>query len=426
MPVALPTLTKDSTLADVRNAQVEAAKALIELRAKPTDKRTADHPVDVKEVADFLINGDLIERALDSGERAARAAEEETRNKAAGGRSFGAGLGTEYRSMGAQAVETDEFTRWAEAGGLRNGKFETEVRNLIGEFTGGAFQTGSDAFLPVGQPQMVAGSQQRRRAFVRNLMSVQGTGLRTIPYMRELNQITNETGAQMVSEGSAKPEVTLSFERYLAFVEKIAAWLPATEEILTDAPTLRGYIDTRLEYMLMIREEQQILFGSGASPQLPGLDTLAGTQSQPMATGGGETAGDYSATIGKAIGLIENVDGEPDGVVANPIDYWTAVTKRHANQFDNGFGTGAPAAAAQNITWGLPVVRTRAMTSGTAWTASWALGSTLFDRQQTTIKVGDQHSDFFVRNLLVILAEKRIAVAWHRPNLFVRCAVPVT
>jgi HK97 family phage major capsid protein len=411
---ALPTITPEAELPEVRTALADGAKVLLELRSTPADKRGETFEADARETVDFLHDINLIH---DSMERAARVAEpEEPESK--GGKSLRHGGDGEVRSLGAQFVEAEGYDEWA-GSERRGGTFQTEVRNLIGGFTVGGFASGSDAWLPVATPQMVTGSMQRRRAFVRDLMSVQSTGLKVIPYLREVNQLTNETGAQMTAEGSAKAEVTMNFERYNAIVEKITAWLPATDEILSDAPTLRGYIDTRLEYMLMIREEQQVLAGNGTSPQLPGLDSIAGTQDQAA------VAGDFPGTIAAAIGKVENVDGEADGFVGNPIDYWTAVGKRHADQFDNGFGGNAPATVS-GITWGLPSVRTRAMASGDGWVGSWRLGSTLFDRQQTTIEVGNQHSDYFTRNLVAIRAEKRVAVAWHRPNLFVDVVVPTT
>lgn len=422
MPFA-GTLTPDADHAAVSEQLRAAASYALELRARPADQRGEGYEADLRSAVDFIHFADPIARALEHAELNQRQADGLAQIR--GSRAFAAGDADEIRSMGQQVTLGEDYAAWVAAGGRSRGAYQVEVRNLIGGFTAGAYDSGSDGLLPVGSPVMAAGSMQRRRPFVRNLMSVQSTGLRVVPYVRETNQLTNETGAQMTSEGSAKAEVTMGFENYNAVVEKITAWIPATDEILTDAPTLRGYIDTRLEYMLMIREEQQVLAGTGSTPQIQGLSTLSGTQSQVMITGGGETTGDWSATIGASIGLIENVDGDADGVVSNPIDYWTATIKRHANQFDNGFGSGAPGAPG-NISWGLPVVRTRAQATGTAWVGAWALGSTLFDRQQTTIKVGDQHSDYLIRNLLVILAEKRIAVAWHRPNLFVKATVPTS
>lgn len=429
----LPSLTKDSTLADVRKAQVEAARELIELRSRPADKRDDKFVAEVREAADFINNGDLIERALLAGQRdaddkarEARDAEAARRAAVHGGRSLAAD-GTpdiEVRSFGRQVVEAEGYDDWAKQG--KRGPFVAEVRTLIGEFPNTPqYNTNSNAFLPVATPIMNIGSIQRRRAFVRDLMSVQATGLKVIPYVRELNQVTNETGVVMVSEGSAKSEVAMVFETYNAVVEKMAGWLPVTDEIVSDAPTLMGYINGRLEYMTMIREEQQVLAGTGSSPQIQGLATLSGTQTQAMVTGAGNDQ-DFPGTMAQAFGKIENVDGSPDGVVCNPLDFWVAVGKRHANQFDNGFGAGAPGSpgSPSGVTWGETCIRTRAIAAGTAWAGSWKMGSTLFDRETFTIKVFDQHNDYAIRNLQLVLAEKRIAVAWHRPALFVNCTVP--
>jgi HK97 family phage major capsid protein len=410
----LPTLTKDSNLSDVRKAGVDAAGLLLEMRAVPKDKRGDTFEAEAKEVVDFIHELDIIEKGLSMAERTAPTPEG---RGARGGRSMGAELTeAEIRSMGAQLTEDPAYADWAKD---KRGPFVAEVRNLIGGFTAGAFDSGADGWLPVGSPAFAAQSAQRRRMFIRDVMSVQGTGLRVVPYVRETSQVANETGAQMTSEGSAKAEATATFENYSAIIEKVTAWLPITDEIATDAPTLRGYIDTRLAYMLDIREEQQVLNGNGTSPQIQGLKTLTGNQDQAAVTG------DLPATIGAAIGLVENVDGDADGVVLNPVNFWTAMTKRYANQFDNGFGGGAPGTPG-GVTWGVPTVRTRAVGSGQGYVGAWRIGATLFDRQQTTIRVSDSHSDYFVRNLQVVLAEKRIGVAWHRPDLFVDVTVPTT
>lgn len=429
--MAVPVLTPDASLSEIRTAAADSARGLLELRAIPADKRGESWAADVREHADAVVHYDLAEKGKAAAERAALAqAESESR----GSKSQRASLQPELRSVGEQVVSNDDYEAWARGNrsqpfviDVRN-QLGGEVRNLIGGFSTGAYESGTQNWLPVVTPQMVAGSQQRRGGYLRDLMTVSPTGLKVIPYVREEAQVTNETGAQMVSEGSAKPEVTMTFETYSAIVEKIAAWLPVTDEIAADAPTLMGYINGRLEYMLMIREEDQIINGTGTSPQLMGLENLSGTQTQAIVTGGGPTGngGDFSATIGQAFGKIENVDGDPDGVAANPLDFWAAVTKRHAAQFDNGFGTGAPGSSGANITWGERCVRSRAVTSGKAYAGAWKMGATLFDRMQTTIKVADQHSDNFIRNLLVVLAEKRVALAWHRANLFVKVTVPTS
>jgi hypothetical protein len=45
--------------------------------------------------------------------------------------------------------------------------------------------------------------------------------------------------------------------------------------------------------------------------------------------------------------------------------------------------------------------------------------ATLWDRQSTQIYVTDSHSDFFIRNLIAILAELRAAFGVKRPAALV-------
>jgi len=44
----------------------------------------------------------------------------------------------------------------------------------------------------------------------------------------------------------------------------------------------------------------------------------------------------------------------------------------------------------------------------------------LYDREQASIRISEQHADFFVRNAIVVLAEQRLALAVKRPESFVK------
>ena len=60
------------------------------------------------------------------------------------------------------------------------------------------------------------------------------------------------------------------------------------------------------------------------------------------------------------------------------------------------------------------------MTEGYAVVADWRL-AILWERMQTVISMSNSHSDFFVRNLVAVLAEYRAAFALIRPKAFVIC-----
>ena len=63
---------------------------------------------------------------------------------------------------------------------------------------------------------------------------------------------------------------------------------------------------------------------------------------------------------------------------------------------------------------------TPAIAEGTALIGAFGTGAQIYDRESPSIRVSEQHADFFVRNAIVILAEQRLALAVKRPESFVK------
>jgi HK97 family phage major capsid protein len=313
------------------------------------------------------------------------------------------------RSAGTLVTEDPAYVEWASAGATTRSMPAVEVRTLIDS---GASPSQGD-WLAVGQP--ITPNPRQIKFFIRDVLSVQSTGLAAVPYIRELNPLTNEAGATGVAEGSPKPEIVMETESDTATVKKIAAWVPITEEVLADAPTLSGYINTRLAYMIKVREQAALINGAGTGAQLKGILSFSGVQ-----TLSGTTPDDLFAQVGSAIGKIENVDGDANFAACNPLDFWTAQVTRQANAFDGGrAGAGAPFDNAAGSIWGLTAIRSRALSSGKVLVGDGVMGATVFDRMSVTVRSSDSHSDYFTNNKIVLLAEERIALAVHRPDFFV-------
>ena len=398
-----------SDAGELRELLLEAGDELRELHQRRPD--TADREATTSWTRDVRAATELIHLAdpiLQAEERAGRipAPGEQARG--------GAGTGTDLtagESWGESFIRSEAYAaRDSQSGAMSGGH---EVRTLL--TTDQTATPAAGLWMPRGTP--IPPLRRRMRLFVRDLISVVPTGLNSVPYIRELNPATNEVSATAIAEGSAKPEVTMEFAPFDAPVRKIAAWIPITQEIADDAPTLRGYIDERLAYMLALREEAQILAGNGASPALRGILNTTGILTQ---SGGA----DKLTALGTAIGKVENVDGEVDGIAMNPIDFWTMLTTRSSTQFDTGWSGSGPFGSQPQGAWGVPVVRSRQLATGKALVGAWRLGATLFDREQTVIRTTDSHSDYFTLNKLVILAEERVGLAVNRPDLFVDVTLP--
>lgn len=429
--------------AEIRSVQIaeqalEQAEKVRDLRSLDESKRSDNYARELRDETAKLVALDAELDAVHKSEKHAvelqawmdAEAERTRQTESRGGAATSTDLTGEVRTPGEQFTDSDDYRekrgRNVEAVEIRgflpgdhlagDGR---EFRNLL---TGGSEGTsGSHNLVPLGSPFLAPQGIRMRDAFLRDLLSVQGTTLDTIRYVRELNALANEGGASAVSEASAKPEVTMTFESATAPVEKIAAWIQVTEEALEDAPTLRGYIDTRLAYMILVREEDQILNGTGTSPQIRGILQTTGVQTQAA------VADDLAGTIGTAIGKVENVDGNADGIAINPVTFWLGVVERHSSQMDGSvLGGPLPFGAVPPGLFGLPVVRTRALATNKAVVGAWQLGATLFQRTATRIRTTDSHASLFISNTWVLLAEERIALAVHRPDFFVDTTLSFT
>lgn len=395
--------------------QLRAAGEYINgLQAVDHEKRGDDWKADMRSAVDFIHQADPALTALERSAPPAQPGPTGNLHPAHEG----------FRSFGQMTAERQEYRDAGAQGWSSSKNIELEMRGSLFASNPGQFRaitsdsdTSGGVFLPQA-PNPIAPRPRQMRLFLRDVIDVVETGLSNVPYIREVDAAALEFGASAVAEGTAKPEVAMRWELDEAPIRKIAAWVTVTSEVIEDAPTLRGYIDGRLSYLLAVREEYEILNGSGSAPHLKGILQYADLQTQ--AAGSDDMAG-----LGLAIGKVENVDGEADAIVMHPLDYWTMITTRQANQFDGagtiGVGTqGLPFTAGPPSVWGLPVIRSRAITRTEALVGSWSMGATLFDRMSTRIVVGNQHSDYFVNNKIAILAEERVGLAVHRPDFFVK------
>lgn len=93
--------------------------------------------------------------------------------------------------------------------------------------------------------------------------------------------------------------------------------MPASRQILDDAPQRRDIIDTELLYGLGLREEAQLLNGSGTGKNFEELVTATTAHVAPFNPAGTEMMLD---TI--ALAILQNAlaDEPADGIVIHPSD----------------------------------------------------------------------------------------------------------
>lgn len=268
----------------------------------------------------------------------------------------------------------------------------------------------------------------RRPLTLRSLLSSRSTTSDTVEYVRQLSRVNaaapvpeattaagpkanTTTGALELPAGSGiKPEGGFTFEKVTESVRTFAEWIPATRRAMADAPQIRGMIDQELSDDLAELEEAQFLLGDGTGENVTGILHTSGLQMQAWDT-------DEFVTTRKARRKVRQIGRSvATAYLMNPEDWERIDLKRDGEQRFYGAG---PFAVGTPTLWGLPVVESEIMPLGVALCADWRK-AVVWDREQANISVTDSHADFFIRNLLAILAEERLAFGVIRPPAFVQ------
>jgi len=267
------------------------------------------------------------------------------------------------------------------------------------------------AVLPSARIQGIQGPPAPRLR-VRDLVPRYRVEQGQVEFLRELSF---SNAASPVAETVSKGESDLTLAAAVAPTITIAHWIAASRQALEDLAVLRSYVDLRLTQGLLDAEDSELLIGSGTGGHINGLVTQAETYS------GGYQSGDtFIDKINRVIGDLESNGYDPDGVILHPAD-WRAMVSIKTNT--GGANTGEyilalPAGGLPSNLWGLRVSVTRAMPQGSYLVGQFAGSVAVFERMPLMIELSTEHSDFFIRNMVAIRAEERIALAVFRPAAF--------
>lgn len=258
-----------------------------------------------------------------------------------------------------------------------------------------------------------------RRFTIRDLLPSLPTSSNVVEYVSEL-VFTNAAAPQGSgaspdgTEGNPKAESALSFQLNNAIIITLAHWIPASKQVMSDAPYLAAYINARLTYGLKLEEENELLTGDGTSGKLNGVNN------QATAFAGGATNQTGLDTLLKAMLQVSLSFFETTGIILHPTD-WTGLQLLKDTLGRYLFAD--PTGQTTPRVWGKNVVPTVAQTLGQFTAGAFDLGGAILDREGVSIRVSDQHSDFFTRNMIAILCEERVGFVMFRPAAFVKGAL---
>lgn len=205
--------------------------------------------------------------------------------------------------------------------------------------------------------------------------------------------------AEVVAEGALKPEADIVPTQHTASLKTYAHWKAITRQALEDIPRIQSIVETQLRGGLFNKLEADVAALLAADTDIPDIG-----------------ADDLLTGIRIAIGNVQDAGyASPNAVILNPADFAALDVAI--------MGATVAGPVRQGTVWGVRAIAASAVPAGTAYVGDMSAGLTLFDRGTTAVMLTDSHADFFVRNLLVILAETRALPAITEPLAIERVTV---
>jgi len=318
------------------------------------------------------------------------------------------------KSLGELVVEADTVKSLLEQ---KNGQARVtiELKDIVsGPGLWGTGQSRSNALVIADRQPIVP--MPTRQLIVRDLITPGSTSSNAIEYPVETDNPA-VTGAAVVSETALKPQSNITFDLKSTAVRTIAHWMKASRQIMDDVPQLQSYIDGRLRYGLGYVEENELLYGDGTGQHLYGIIPQATAYSAAFTP----TSPQAIDTLRLAALQATLALYPATGFVLHPTDWAKIELTKDGMQ---RYIVGDPQAMIAKRLWGLPVVDTQAMQVGKFLTGAFRLGAQIFDRLSMEVLISTEDQDNFVRNMITIRAEERLALAVYRPAAFVYGTLP--
>jgi HK97 family phage major capsid protein len=239
------------------------------------------------------------------------------------------------------------------------------------------------------------------------------TDMSSIKYMEETT-FTNNAAEIAEESNAAAPtaygEAALAFTERSVPIEKIAVWLPITDEQLEDVVGVGQYVNDRLAFMIRYKLDGQLIAGDGSTPNLRGVLNATNIQTQALGTDTVPDAIYKAATLVRATGFAE-----PSVVMMHPNDWQSVRLLRTA---DGIYIFGNPTEPGPERIWGIPIALTTAETENTAVVGDFARFAGLYVKRGVDVKVTDSHGELFTAGVQAVRATMRCAAVYFRGTAF--------
>ena len=320
-----------------------------------------------------------------------------------------------YKTKGevfADALNKSESLKAMKDGSRGNASLEIKADVLISSDFSGA-NSARDA-----TGVMRVDGIKRDPSNITNMMGIIPVGNTDSNVIRFVKESAYTDNAANTAEGSAPTDSEFQLTAEDAVVQKTTAVMTISQEMLDDTPGLSSYLSQRLPGKINTVIDDQLIGGSGTSPNLLGL-LNGGTV---FAAGGFANAIESAQELDVlyvAMNQLAVANFAATGIVLNPTDFHKiALLKDTTNEYLRG-NSLISADGFFRIN-GVPVFMNNKLAAGNFIVGDFAQGSQVWQREGLRVDFGYEDGDNFSKYLVSVRGIARIAHSVYLPNAYSR------
>lgn len=227
----------------------------------------------------------------------------------------------------------------------------------------------------------------------------------TSPTYKYVRQTSRTNNATVVAKGATKPTSSFGFETITGELKVIAHLSDAIDKyVLSDVRDLERVVTGEMQFGLMAGAENQIINGNGTAPNMRGLLSTSGIQTQAYSA-------DITSTIRTAITKLEALGYLPSVIAIRPNDWETIETSVTVGSGEYVMAASPVDRAAMKL-WGVPVVLSTALPAGKALLIDKDSVEVLSD---SVVAADWDTSTGFAKSEVYLRVESRFELAVTRP-----------
>lgn len=313
-----------------------------------------------------------------------------------------------------EELQKSESLKAMKEGSRANASIELKADVLISsDFSGASSSRDATGVLTVD-------GIKRDPSNVTNMMGIIPVGSTDSNVIRYVKESAYTDNAANTAEGSAPTDSEFQLTAEDAVVQKTTAVMTISQEMLDDTPGLSSYLSQRLPAKINTVIDDQLIGGSGSSPNLLGLMNGGTT----FAAGGFANAIESAQELDVlyvAMNQLALANYAANGIVLNPTDFHKiALLKDTTNEYLRG-NSLVSADGFFRIN-GVPVYMNNKMAAGNFVVADFSQASQVWQREGLKVDFGYEDSDNFSKYLVSVRGIARIAHSIYLPTGIVKGA----